>query len=138
MTQYIQGVVKSYSSSNITISTTTTNVAQTYNLASGVLVQYNGEAISLQKLERNCFATARLYGGQVAEISAWPGSTTTRGTLESITYGTPTTLAVRTADNSVVTFEVDLTNLPTILRDGEASSIDKIRSGDGGYRHCAL
>lgn len=130
VTQYIQGVVKSYSSSNITISNTTTNVAQTYNLASGVLVQYNGEAISLQKLERNCFATARLYGGQVAEISAWPGSTTTRGTLESITYGTPTILAVRTADNSVVTFEVDLTNLPTILRDGEASSIDKIRSGD--------
>ena len=130
VTQYVQGVVKSYSSNSITISNATTNVAQTYNLASGALVKYNGEVISLQKLEKNCFATVRLYGGQAAEISAWPGSTTTRGTLESITYGTPTVLAVRTADNSVVTFQIDLTNLPTVYRDGKVSTIDKVRSGD--------
>lgn len=130
VTQYVQGVVKSYSSNNITISNATTNVAQTYTLASGALVKYNGEVISLQKLEKNSFATVRLYGGQAAEISAWPGSTTTRGTLESITYGTPTVLAVRTADNSVVTFQIDLTNLPTVYRDGKVSTIDKVRSGD--------
>lgn len=130
VTQYVQGVVKSYSSSSITISNATTNVAQTYTLASGVLVEYNGEAISLQKLEKDSFATVRLYGGQAAQISAWPGSTTTQGTIESITYGTPTVLAVRTADNSVVTFQIDLTNLPSVYRDGKVSTIDKVRSGD--------
>ena len=130
VTQYVQGVVKSYSSSTITIGKVGSSTSATYGLASGVLVRYNGSQIALQNLEKNSFATVRLYGGQVAEISAWPGSTTTKGTIESITYGTPTVLAVRTADNSVVTFDISLTNLPTVYRDGKVSSIDKIRSGD--------
>ena len=66
----------------------------------------------------------------MVEIDAWPGSTTTEGVVDSISFGTPTTLAVRTTTGGVVTFEIDLTNLPTVYRDGKSSSIDKIRSGD--------
>ena len=63
-------------------------------------------------------------------LDAYPGSTTTEGVIESITYGTPTTLAVKTANDSVMTFELDLTDLPAIYRDGKSSSLDKIKSGD--------
>lgn len=130
VTQYLQGVVKNYSSSTVTIGSTGSSTTATYGLAPNVVVRYNGKEIALQSLEKNSFATVRFSGGQVAEINAWPGSATTQGVIESITYGTPTVLAVRTLDNSVVTFEIDLTNLPTVYRDGKISSIDKIRSGD--------
>ena len=129
-TQYIQGVIKNYTASTVSIGKVGYISSTTYGLASGVTVYYNGTQTTLQKLEKNCFATVRITNNQVSEISAWPGSTTTKGTIESITYGTPTILAVRTADNSVVTFDIDLTNLPTVYRDGKISSIDKIRSGD--------
>ena len=48
--------------------------------------------------------------------------------MDTITYGTPTTLAVKTANDSVMTFELDLTDLPAIYRDGKSSSLDKIKS----------
>ena len=64
----------------------------------------------------------------VTLLDAYPGSTTTEGVIESITYGTPTTLAVKTANDSVMTFELDLTDLPAIYRDGKSSSLDKIKS----------
>lgn len=51
----------------------------------------------------------------VTLLDAYPGSTTTEGVIESITYGTPTTLAVKTANDSVMTFELDLTDLPCHL-----------------------
>ena len=55
---------------------------------------------------------------------------TTQGVIESITYASPTTLAVRTPQGNTVTFSIDLTDLPDIERDGKTSSIDKLRSGD--------
>lgn len=134
VTQYVQGVVKNYTYAKnvntITIGKVGSGTSSTYNIASNAVVRYNGTEIALKDLEKNSYATVRFSGGQVAEIDAWPGSTTTEGVIESISYGTPTTLAVRTSTGSVVTFELDLTNLPTVYRDGKNSSIDKIRSGD--------
>ena len=134
LTQYVQGVVKNYTYAKnvntITIGKVGASTSETYNIASDAVVRYNGAEIALKSLEKNSFATVRLYGGQAAEIDAWPGSTTTQGTIESITYGVPTTLAVRTADGGVVTFEIDLTSLPTVYRDGKTSTIDKLRTGD--------
>ena len=45
-------------------------------------------------------------------MDAYPGSTTTEGVIESITYGTSPTppLAVKTSNDSVMTFELDLTD----------------------------
>ena len=134
VTQYIQGVVWNYTYAKdvntITISQVGTSTSATYNIASNAVVRFNGSEIALKNLEKNSYATVRLSGGQVVEIDSWPGSTTTEGVVDSIAFGTPTTLAVRTASGSVVTFEIDLTNLPTVYRDGKSSSIDKIRSGD--------
>lgn len=134
VTQYVQGVVKNYTYAKnvntITIGKVGSGTSSTYNIASNVVVRYNGTEIALKDLEKNSYATVRFSGGQVAEIDAWPGSTTTEGVIESISFGTPTTLAVRTAAGSVVTFDLDLTDLPTVYRDGKNSSIDKIRSGD--------
>lgn len=134
VSQYIQGVVKNYTYAKdvntISISQVGSSTSATYNIASTAVVRYNGAQIALKNLEKNSYATVRLSGGQVAEIDAWPGSTTTEGVIDSISYGTPTTLAVRTAGGGVVTFEIDLTNLPTVYRDGKSSTIDKIRSGD--------
>ncbi|WP_130869707.1 S-layer homology domain-containing protein [Intestinimonas massiliensis (ex Afouda et al. 2020)] len=134
VTQYIQGVVNNYTYAKdvntITISKVGSSSYTTYNIAANAVVRYNGAEIALKNLEKGSYATVRLSGGQAAEIDAWPGSTTTEGVVESIAFGTPTTLSVRTADGGVVTFEIDLTNLPTVYRDGKSSTIDKIRSGD--------
>lgn len=134
VTQYVQGVVKNYTYAKdvntITIGKAGSSSSETYNIAADAVVRYNGEEIALRSLEKSSYATVRFSGGRVAEIDAWPGSTTTEGVIESISYGTPTVLSVRTAAGSVVTFELDLTDLPTVYRDGKTSSIDKIRSGD--------
>ena len=37
---------------------------------------------------------------------------------------------MRQADNSVLSYELPLDNLPTIYRDGKTSSVDKLKSGD--------
>lgn len=42
----------------------------------------------------------------------------------------PLPWAVKTANDSVMTFELDLTDLPAIYRDGKSSSLDKTSSGD--------
>lgn len=133
VTDYVQGSVRSISTSQNTVTLTnlSTDKSTTYDIDSSAVIRYNGEEIALRDLERNTFATIQLSGGEVALLDAYPGSTTTEGTISSITYGTPTILAVQLADDSVVTFELDLTDLPTVTRDGESSSIDKIKSGDG-------
>ena len=135
LTQYVQGVVQNYTYAKtvntITISKVGSGASETFDIASNAVVRYNGTEIALKELEKSSYATVRLYGGQAAEIDAWPGSATTQGTIDSITFGTPTVLAVRTANGGVVTFELDLTALPTVYRDGKSSSIDKLRSGDG-------
>ena len=133
VTEYLQGVVRNYTYAKdvntITISKTGTSTGSTYDIASDVTVRYNGEEITLRSLEKNSYATVRFYGGKVVEIDAWPGSVSTGGVIESITYGVPTTLTVRTT-TGLATFEIDLNNLPTVYRDDKTSSIDKLRTGD--------
>ena len=84
-------------------------------------MRYNGQEIALRNLEKNSYATVRLYGGKVVEIDAWPGSVSTGGVIESITYGVPTTLTVRTT-TGLATFEIDLNNLPAVYRDDKTTT----------------
>ena len=134
VTEYLQGVVRNFTYSKdvntISISKTGTSASTTYEMVGDVAVRYNGQEIALRNLEKNSYATVRFYGGKVAEIDAWPGSTTTGGVIESIAYGSPTTLSVRTGAGQVVTFKIDLNNLPSVYRDDRISSIDKLRIGD--------
>ena len=133
VTEYLQGVVRNYTYAKdvntITISKTGTSSGSTYDIAGDATVRYNGKEIALRSLEKNSYATVRFYGGKVVEIDAWPGSVSTGGVIESITYGVPTTLTVRTT-TGLATFEIDLNNLPTVYRDDKTSSIDKLRTGD--------
>ncbi|WP_186565613.1 S-layer homology domain-containing protein [Lawsonibacter celer] len=134
VTQYVQGSVRSYTTAKATntlvLEDLTSGRSTTYNLLSSAVIRFNGETIALSKLEKNTFATLRLSSGEIALVDAYPGSTTAQGTIESITYASPTLLYVRQADNSVLSYELPLDNLPTIYRDGKTSSVDKLKSGD--------
>ena len=134
VTQYVQGSVKSFTYSRtineITVASLSTGKTTTYDIDPNAVIRYNGQNIVLEKLEKNAFVTLQISSGKAVLVDTYPGSTTTEGVIDSITYGTPTVLAVRTAGDSVVTFELDLTALPAIYRNGKSSSIDQIRSGD--------
>ena len=134
VSDYVQGPVKTTSFSKtpyqITVEDSLTGRSRTYDIADNAIARYDGETIDVRDVSRNTFATLQISGGQAVLLDTYPGSTTTQGTIESITYASPTTLAVRTAQGTTVTFSMDLTDLPDIERDGRPSSIDKLRSGD--------
>ena len=134
VSDYVQGPVKTTSFSKtpyqITVEDSLTGRSRTYDIADNAIARYDGETIDVRDVSRNTFATLQISGGQAVLLDTYPGSTTTQGTIESITYASPTTLAVRTAQGTTVTFSIDLTDLPDIERDGRTSSIDKLRSGD--------
>lgn len=97
VTDYVQGSVKSFTyakdQNDITLTNLSTGKSTTYDISSKAAIRFNGEDIALKELERNSFATLQLSGGDVVTLlDAYPGSTTTEGVIESITYGTPTTL----------------------------------------------
>ena len=94
------GSVKSFTyakdQNDITLTNLSTGKSTTYDISSKAAIRFNGEDIALKELERNSFATLQLSGGDVVTLlDAYPGSTTTEGVIESITYGTPTTLRSR-------------------------------------------
>lgn len=134
VSNYVQGPIKSVNFSKeiyeITVEDSLSGKSRTYPIASNAIARYDGEEITVREVARNNFATLQISGGQVMLLNTYPGSTTTQGVIESITYASPTTLAVRTPQGTTVTFSIDLTNLPDIERDGKTSSIDKLRSGD--------
>lgn len=94
-------------------------------------ITYNGEAKSISQIESGWYVTAMLTGNMIVQMDAFPGSATVEGTLTSINYGSPlTTIQVTQEDDSVVTYSLDLTDLPTINRDGKAGSITDLITGD--------
>ena len=134
VSDYVQGPIKTTSFSKspyeISVEDSITGKSRTYTIADNAIARYDGETIDVRNVSRNTFATLQISGDQVVLLDTYPGSTTTQGVIESITYASPTTLAVRTAQGNTVTFSIDLTDLPDIERDGKTSSIDKLRSGD--------
>ena len=134
VSDYVQGPIKTTSFSKspyeISVEDSITGKSRTYTIADNAIARYDGETIDVRNVSRNTFATLQISGDQVVLLDTYPGSTTTQGVIESITYANPTTLAVRTPQGNTVTFSIDLTDLPDIERDGKTSSIDKLRSGD--------
>lgn len=69
--------------------------------------------------------------GHLAELKLTGGGpTSTQGVLQSVTYGSPTTLLVQTNQGQNVSYSLDLLALPTIRRDGKLTTIDQLRTGD--------
>ena len=134
VTTYVQGTISNFTyakaTNTVTILNTLTGKTETYDIASNAVILYNGEAITLQKMTKGNFVTARITGGDVTLLDTYPGSSSVQGVISTIRYGSPTTLDVTKDDGTVVTFELDLTSLPAIYRSGTLSSIDRIKTGD--------
>lgn len=134
ITPYVQGSLKSVRTSttpnSIVVNDFATNRSETYSIASGCVITYNGEQVALSRLESGWFVTLRLSGSSVTTLEAYPGSTTTEGIITAIKYGATTALDVKLADDTIATYSVDLTSPPDIYRGDIRSTIDKLRTGD--------
>lgn len=93
-------------------------------------ITYNGELKTVAQIEAGWYVTAMISNNMVVQLDAYPGSVTTEGTLTSIKYGATTVLQVTQNDETVLTYNLDITQLPTINRSGKTSSIDQLRTGD--------
>ena len=134
VTSYAQGAVRSIDDSrysrSITIWDQATDQRVTYSVSNTATVTYEGQSAYFDDIRNGWFATLLLSGSQVISLECYPGSTTTEGTISSIQYGVTTTLQVTKSDGSVVSFAVDMSDLPDIHRDGKSTTIDKLRTGD--------
>ena len=69
--------------------------------------------------------------GHLAELKLSGGtSATAQGVLQSVTYGAPTILVVQNDQGQTNVYQLDLTALPAIQRDGKTSTLDQLTSGD--------
>lgn len=134
---YVQGVIKSVDSSDDTISITrlSNDRNATYDVTSSAVITYDGKTTRLRDLDKNDFVTILLNESDDATmIQAYPSSTTTEGTISERTFGSGTdttiTFVLTQKDGTKVSFKVDLSDPPTVERDDEDSTVDKLRVGD--------
>ena len=134
---YVLGVIRSVDSSDDTISITrlSNDRSATYDVTSSAIITYEGESVRLRDLDKNDFVTILLNESDDATmIQAYPSSSTTEGVILERTFGsgsdTTITFVVEDADGTKVSFKVDLSDPPTVERDDEDSTVDKLRVGD--------
>lgn len=133
---FIQGPIRKTASvggnttRNVTIKDQFTGREKTYIVNANAAITYDGELKSVHDLATGWYVTALVSNDIITQIDAYPGSLTVEGTLSSISYGTTTTLQVTLKDDSVVTYNLDISDLPTIVREGKNSSIEQLRTGD--------
>lgn len=134
---YVQGVVKSVDSSDdtITITRLSNDRNATYDVTSSAVITYKGETTRLKDLDKNDFVTILLNESDDATmIQAYPSSTTAEGTISERTFGsgsdTTITFVLTQKDGTKASFKVDLSDPPTVERDDEDSTVDKLRVGD--------
>lgn len=135
VTQYVQGSVRSITLSKtpnlLGIMNLTTEKSVSYSVSPAARVTYAGQEIPFKEMQLNWFVTAKLDAqGALTEITANPGSTVTEGTLTGISYGATVTLEVTGADGSKTSFSMPVSQLPDFKRNGSASSLDKLKTGD--------
>ena len=134
---YVQGVIRSVDSSDDTISITrlSNDRNATYDVTSSAVITYDGKTTRLRDLDKNDFVTILLNESDDATmIQAYPSSTTTEGTISERTFGSGTdttiTFVLTQKDGTKASFKVDLSDPPTVERDDEDSTVDKLRVGD--------
>ena len=133
---FIQGPIRKTASvggnttRNVTIKDQFTGKEKTYIVNANAAITYDGELKTVHDLATGWYVTALVSNDIITQIDAYPGSLTVEGTLSSISYGTTTTLQVTLKDDSVVTYNLDISDLPTIVREGKNSSIEQLRTGD--------
>ena len=102
---------------------------------SSAVITYKGETTRLRDLDKNDFVTILLNEDDDATmIQAYSGSTTAEGTISERTFGsgsdTAITFVLTQKDGTKASFKVDLSDPPTVERDDEDSTVDKLRVGD--------
>ncbi len=137
VSSYIQGPIKRLgtvgTARSVYITDTFTGKEVSYTVSQSAAITYNGEVKTLAQIESGWYVTVVVSGNMIVQIDAYPGSVSVEGTLTSITYDTSNLLAVLQItlnDDSVVSYNLDITDLPTIVRNGKTSSIDQLRTGD--------
>lgn len=134
VTQYVQGPIKRLgtvgTAKSVYIADIFTGKEISYTVSSSAVITYNGESRTTSQIESGWYATALISNNMVSQLTAYSGSVTVEGTLTSIQYGTTTVLTVAKADGNLVSYNLDITDLPDITRDGKSSSIDQLRTGD--------
>lgn len=134
VTSYVQGAVRSIDDSNyarsITIAEQATGRRVTYDVSNAATVTYEGQRAYFDDIRSGWFVTMLLSGTEVISLECYPGSSTTEGIISGIQYGVTTTLEVTKTDGSVVSFSIDMNDLPDIHREGKSTTIDKLRTGD--------
>ena len=138
VTRYVQGAVRSTGSAggvdNVTVSDLSTNKATTYNLAETAEIYYSGKAVGLGAIQKDWFVTVRVTGGEITALYGYPGSKVTEGTIAGIDYPSSDTakmvLSVSTAQGAVVTFDLSLSDPPSVQRSGKSAGLSKLRTGD--------
>ncbi len=133
-TDYIQAVLDSVTNSqgstNIKVKKLENNSSVTYKLASGCDVFYEGEERATSSLPKGCMVTLRMKGSQVDRIEAASGDYQAEGTLVALDFGETILMELETDKGETVLFQLNPSRLPTIRRDGEASSVDKLTRSD--------
>ena len=132
--RYIQGPIKHIGTSanlqTVTIRDSFTGRDVTCTVHPDAVLTYQGAAITGSRLEKDCFATARIDGNSYTRIDTYPGVVTVEGVLSSISFGTTTLLQVTTAAGETLSYQLDINSQPDIIRNGKASSVDQLRAGD--------
>lgn len=137
VTKYFQGAVKGTGASEgrntITVADLTTGRAPIYSVTDATTYQYNGSASSFGAIAKDMYVTVRLSGDIITDLWAYPASGEVVGTVSSITYPKGTTnmeIEILKADDSTVTYTLDLLSPPQIMRNGRGSTLDKLVTGD--------
>lgn len=135
-TTYIQGSVRAVTWQSSTLSMSITNLASeqsaSYTVNKEVAVTYNGKPVEFKDVQRDWFVTGRMISGELVELVCYPGTSASTGTLIAVDYTKvpEVTLSVEDENGLTMDFVVDINSLPTIKRDGNRSSIDKLKNGD--------
>lgn len=136
MTLYIQGPIRSQggtsSARTVTIANWLDNKREiSYTLAPSVVITYDGQSRTVNQIENGWFATAKVVGGMITDLTAYSATVQVEGILSEIKYdATVTTLSVALPDGGIQTYELDMTYLPDITREGKTSTLAQLRKGD--------
>ena len=136
-TEYVQGTIRAVDDDDETITVDHLNSGRRteYDVLSSAVITYEDETTRLRNLDRNDFVTLQLNDDdEVTMIQSYPSSSTTEGILTDRVFGTGSdttvTFVVTQDDDTMVSFKVDLSDPPTVERDDEDSSVDKLSIGD--------
>lgn len=134
VSSFVQGPIKRLgtigTARSVHISDVFTRKEVNPTISQSAVVTYDGQLRTVDQIESGWYVTAMLNGNMIVQMDAFPGSTLVEGTLTAINYGATTVLEVTLEDGVTTNYNLDITNLPAITRDGKKSSIEALRTGD--------